>query len=138
TREQALYERIAILHVLFKSEKITPQVETKLLPKLKHLEQLAVQTNNDKNFAEQQLKDLMSHIVAGKYLQQGDTIKGVYALAHSKLGYNYRTKKRQFYVSRGFRDLPGEILNRISIETLKKIIHFRGEVQKSNFEQWLV
>lgn len=136
-REKALYERISLLHILYKSPKITSQTEATLLPKLQHLEQLAMQ-KKDKNFAKQQLEDLMSHIVAKKYLRQGDTIKGVYALAHSYLSYNYKTKGKRFYVSHGFRDLPGEILNRVSIKTLKKVIHFRENTPKSDFEKWLV
>ncbi len=136
-KEKALYQRLKLLHLLYKTPKITTQVEKKLLPQLKALENLAKQETN-KNFAKQQFKNLMSNILAGRYFAQGDTLKGIYAMAHSLLRQDYKSKEKYFYVSPGFSDKPGILLNHMTTAELKKLIQYRKKPSKSDFEQWLL
>lgn len=143
-KEHALYQRIDLLHVLLKSPQITSATEQVLLPKLKTLQQHALKQSpnrydsDDKNFAKQQLKDLMQNVIAGKYLNQGDTIKAIYAMAHGEIVYDYRSKQRRFWVDRGFGDAPGQLLSQLSPQQLKTVIRYRKSPNKSAFENWLV
>lgn len=130
--EKALYQRIDLLHTLFKTSKITPKTERILLPKLKALEALAHSHDKDKNFATEQFKDVMTNIIAQKYLKQGDTIKSIYAMAHSQIYSDY------YYASHSFNDAPGNLLNAMSPSALKKVIRYRESTPESAYEAWLI
>lgn len=129
--EKSLHKVIGLLHVLYSSKKITPEIEAAILPKLKDLDALAVK---DRKSA-QQFRDVMTHLVAGKYFQQGDTIKAVYAMGHAS---SWDEKRQQFNADPDFQDMQGEVLNRMSIPKLKEVQVFRGSRNKTAFENWLV
>ena len=129
--EESLFKVIDLLSDLNQTVIISKSTEQKILPKLKALSQLGL--HND--FAQHQFRDIMNNIVAGKYFRQGDTIKGIYAMAHSNRWYN---DKGIFYASSDFDDLQGQLLNNMSIADLDKVIAFRNSSSKSAYEEWLV
>lgn len=129
--EESLFKVIDLLYDLNQTAILSKSTEQEILPKLKALSKLGL--HND--FAQHQFRDIMSNIVAGKYFQQGDTIKGIYAMAHSNRWYS---DKGTFYASSDFDDLQGDLLNNMSIADLDKVIAFRNSASKSAYEQWLV
>lgn len=140
-REEALSKRIDLLYTLYKTQDITPKIEKELLPKLKDLNQLI--NTDDKSLYEsypkKQFEDVMNNLVAGKYFQQGDTIKGIYAMAHSNKSYDYDTNQKKFYADKDFvADRQGELLNAMTPANLKKVIAYRRDSSKTEFENWLV
>lgn len=129
--ETSLFQVIDLLSDLYQTVEITGTIEQKILPKLRALSDLGSRNN----FAQQQFRDIMNNIVAGKYFSQGDTIKGIYAMAHSSRWYSQKTT---FYVSPDFDDIQGELLNQMSITQLDKVIAFRKNAAKSTYNEWLV
>lgn len=129
--EQGLYQVIDLLYTLYKSKTLTAAVEADLLPKLKALNEVAKKSD----MASYQFRDVMNHLVAGKYFQQGDTIKGVYAMAHANTWDSARTS---FDADKDFQDIQGDVLSNLSVASLKKVQAFRADAKKSAFEQWLV
>ncbi|HTO16996.1 MAG TPA: hypothetical protein VLZ83_14600 [Edaphocola sp.] len=129
--EKSLYKIIDILHTLYKSKKITAQIETELLPKLKDLDNYAKKVE----IAGYQFRDIMSNLIAGKYLQQGDTTKAIYAMGHA---IAYGKERKKFEASESFLDMQGAVLNKMTIPELKKVQTFRENAQKTAFENWLV
>lgn len=129
--EKGLYQVIDLLYSLYKSKTITPQIEAELLPKLKSLNEVAKHAE----LAVYQFRDVMNHLVAGKYFQQGDTIKGVYAMAHA---FTWDSSRVTFNADQDFQDVQGDVLSNLSVASLKKVQAFRGSNKKTAFEQWLV
>ncbi|RYD96650.1 MAG: hypothetical protein EOP54_13200 [Sphingobacteriales bacterium] len=129
--EKGLYQVIDLLYTLYKSKTITTQIEADLLPKLKALNEVAKKSE----LASYQFRDVMNHLVAGKYFQQGDTIKGVYAMAHANTWDSSRTT---FNADQDFQDMQGDVLSNLSVASLKKVQAFRADAKKSAFEHWLV
>ncbi|MNU30873.1 hypothetical protein D3C71_193840 [compost metagenome] len=130
-REQGLYNVIEILAVLKNAQSLTPAVEAQLLPKLQALNTLAIKDHDaDKTF-----RNIMQHLVAGQYLQQKDTIKAVYAMAHAN---SYDSARNTFYTDESFKDIQGSVLDAMSIPQLNNVQAFAANTQKSGFDQWLV
>ncbi|RQO29781.1 hypothetical protein DBR32_14445 [Taibaiella sp. KBW10] len=129
--EERLYNVVEILALLKNNTTITTQVETDLLPKLKSLNALAV-----KNYsANKTFRDVMQHLIAGKYLQQKDTIKAVYAMAHAS---TYDSARNSFNADQSFKDIQGNVLDAMSVAQLNKVQAFEASAKKSAFEKWLV
>ncbi|MBL7706151.1 MAG: hypothetical protein JNM21_11460 [Taibaiella sp.] len=129
--EKGLYQVIDLLYTLYKSKTITTQIETDLLPKLKALNEVAKKSD----LASYQFRDVMNHLVAGKYFQQGDTIKGVYAMAHAN---TWDSSRASFDADKDFQDIQGDVLSNLSVASLRKVQAFRADAKKSAFEEWLV
>ncbi|HRP90180.1 MAG TPA: hypothetical protein PKX92_09075 [Edaphocola sp.] len=129
--EASLHKVIDILNTLYKSKKLTTQIEAEILPKLKSLDNTAKMNA----MAGYQFRDIMNNLVAGKYLQQGDTAKAIYAMGHAEAS----SKERQaFFSSESFLDRQGSVLNTMSIPELKKVQAFRNNPKHTDFEKWLV
>lgn len=132
--ESALHNMISLLHIIYRFPKITPETEKKMLSGLKRLNELAKKNRQ----AQYQFQHFMNYLVAGKYFQQGDTTKGIYAMAHSTVYWRKKTTRNKFYASPAFEDKQGEVLNLMSVPDLKKVIAFSESPSKSPFEKWLV
>lgn len=131
TNEQRLYNVVEILALLKNKTTLDAQAEADLLPKLKALNTLAA-----KNYsANKTFRDMMQHLIAGKYLQQHDTIKAVYAMAHAN---TYDSTRQSFNADNSFKDIQGNVLDAMSVAELKKVQAFEASTQKSAFEKWLV
>lgn len=130
-RQESLYEVVQLLHTIYAANKITPQVEQSLLPQLQRLDRYALKHP----LASWQFRDIMNQLLAGRYMQQGDTIKAVYAMAHAS---ETNKERSSFYASADFQDAQGEALNRLSIAGLRKMQEFRESKSKTPFEDWLV
>lgn len=129
--EQTTFHVIELLYTLYKSPKITRETEKEILPKLQALNNLA----NHNYLANYQFRDIMRYLIAGKYFQQGDSIRGIYAMAHAT---SWKVNGiRKFFVDEDFQDRQGNVLNNMSIANLQKVIDFRESANKTPFEQWL-
>lgn len=129
--EESLYNVVSILHNLYKTDKITATTEAELLPLLQKLDYSAKSVMK----ASYQFRDIMINLVGGKYLNQGDTTKAIYAMAHA---VSYDDDRGTFKSSQSFLDRHGAVLNRMSISELNKVQDFRSRSNKSDFEKWLV
>lgn len=133
TNETAVYQVIDLLYTIYKTPKITAATEAEILPKLQNLDREAL-SNYHASF---QFRDIMSNLIAGRYFQQGDTIKGIYAMGHA-LSWKKKNGTRIFEADPDFQDVQGEVLNNMTVAKLEKVIAFREQPGKSAFEQWLV
>lgn len=129
--ERSLHKVVSLLYTLYSSRTMTSGVEAEILPQLEELDALALKEPR----AAHQFRDVMRHLVAGKYFQQGDTIKGVYAMGHAD---TWDQKRLEFNADPDFQDMQGEVLNRMSISKLKEVQAFRESSTKTAFEHWLV
>lgn len=129
--ETVVYEMVNLLSTLYQNQRISPAVEQAILPQLNALNERA----KTSSFANYQFRDVMRHVVAGKYFQQGDTAKGIFAMAHSD---SWDTARATFNADLDFQDMQGEVLASMSIPSLNKVQDFRNSGTKSAFEQWLV
>lgn len=103
-------------------------VEAALLPELRRIEGLA---DRDPGYAKI-YRDLMGTVVATAYLQNRDTVKAVYALGRiDKYG-------DVFQVSSEYLDLPGILLERMSIPKLQELQAYYSAGAKSDWDRWLL
>lgn len=122
-QEKQLYQVILVLYSIQNHPALTPAVEAELLPQLQALNKLAV----DNSDMENNFSNIMNYLLAPKYLQQKDTVKALYCMAHSEEGSDA-----------AFQDRPGIILDRMNIESLHVVQAFEVNKNKTPFEAWLV
>lgn len=131
TGEQKLYNVVDILATLKNAHTLNATTEAELLPKLQALNTLAIKSYD----ASKTFRDIMQHLVAGQYLQQKDTIKAVYAMAHAS---SYDSTRNTFHADESFKDIQGNVLDAMSIPQLNNVQAFAANTQKSAYDQWLV
>jgi len=145
-QEQQLYQVMLILYSIQNHPSITPTLEAEWLPQLRALEKLA----NEDDDEDQNFSNIMNYLLAPKYLQQKDTTKALYCMAHSQregnvyanTGYWWRYRSAgdsaTYAVDAAFQDRPGVILDRMGIDGLHGVQAFEANNNKTPFEAWLV
>jgi len=131
-QEKQLYQVLTILYSIQHQPNITPAFENELLPKLQALEKLAAGSSDQEN----NFVNIMSYLLAPKYLQQKDTIKALYCMAHYQMRID--GVRVTYSADDSYEDRPGEILNKMSLESLHKVQAFEANTGKTPFEAWLV
>lgn len=127
-REKDLHRVISVLYAIRDNKGMTATAETEILPSMKWLDERAA---GNKGIAKT-YQDLMSTVVATGYLQAHDTVRAIYTLARI-----YRGEGGKFYVSEGFLDLPGTLLERLSVDKLPDVAAFMTRPGKSAWDEWL-
>lgn len=127
TEERSLQEVLGAVLLVRKSGKLDAKAEAELLPQLQRIEQRAAK---DPVYAKI-YRDILSTLIATAYLQNRDTVKAVYTLG--------RVDKQddKFVVSSEYLDLPGSLLERMSIPKLQELQSFYENKGKSAWERWL-
>jgi hypothetical protein len=145
TEEQKLYHIILVLYAIENHNQITPALEEELLPQLQALDKLAI-TNLDEN---DNFSNIMNYLLAPKYLQQKDTSKALYCMAHSRYArypFTFGEEGRnsnvsgnvKYFVDVDYQDRPGLLLDRMGLESLQKVLAFEANKNSSPFNSWLV
>jgi len=117
-REQDLADVLDVIYTIRESKQVTPAIEAQLLPQLKAMKK----RSNQKAF-----RDVMNTILTTAYLQQGDSVRAIYTLARG-MGY----------ADHSYLDLPGSLLENISITRLQDARSFLQRSAKTDFERWLI
>ncbi len=125
--ERDVHDVIDILCIAHQGSRLTPELEADLLPRLKWVES----RGNNIRF-KNTYKDLLATILTDMYLNQQDTVRALYCLARSIRGDQYAES-----VSHDFTDLPGGILENMSMSKLHEVQDFVTSKNKTPFERWL-
>ncbi len=126
--EHDVHDVINILCIVHKGEKLTPETETELLPSLKWVEKREYQSKRFKKA----YKDLLATILTDKYMDQKDTVRALFCLARAN-----RNDMGGFSVSGDFTDIPGGLLENMSLDRFREVEAFVNKNDKSDFEKWL-
>lgn len=126
--ERDVYDIVKILSTAHQSNRITAETEAELLPALKWVNNRCAKSERFKKT----YKSLMANILTDMYMQQGDTVRALYCLANSIINDEYDKS-----VSNEFTDLPGGLLENMSISKLHEVEGFVNKKDKTPFEQWL-
>jgi hypothetical protein len=127
--EHDVHDIINMLCIVHEGGKLTPETEAELLPSLKWVEKRAKQ---DKHFGKV-YKDFLSTILTDKYMEQKDTVRAVFCQARIDKDNN-----GDFFVSDDFTDVPGGLIENMSIDKLHEVQAFVQKNNKSDFENWLI
>ncbi len=122
------HDVINILCIVHKTDKLTAETEAELLPALQWLERHKGKSHRYK----QEYKNMLITVLTDKYIQQQDTVKALYCLARG----NMYTEDSNI-VAADFTDVPGGLLEHISISKLHEVQAFVSKKGKSDFEKWL-
>jgi hypothetical protein len=126
------HEVINALCILRSDNKVTPEIEARLLPSLKWIEQrTAVKQRFDQVYS-----DLMTKALTTAYLKQGDTIKAIYCLSRPVAAPASEAPGN--YASDGFGSPAGILLEKMNPTRLEKLLAFARSDNKTLYEQWLV
>jgi len=128
-RQKDLHDVINTLWIIRSSNGMNTETEAALLPSMQWLDKQAA---NDPGF-NKTYRDLMGTVLCTAYLQSGDTIKAIYCLARTE-----RDDKGGFRVDEDFMDLPGSLLEHMSVEKLRQVQAFVNKSAKSPWEKWLL
>lgn len=127
-REKDVYDLMTMLCIINYNSKITPQVESDILPSIQWIETRGEHSPRfQKNY-----RDMMSSILANRYIFQGDTVKAVYCLVRV-----YKDDKGQYRADEDFGDFPGGLLEHMSLDKLHELQRFIKKQDKTPFEKWL-
>jgi hypothetical protein len=121
------HEIINILVTLKTAPVITQDIEARILPSLKWLDKKGDGSERYRTIFQNMLRTGLTNA----YLKQGDTIRAVYCLAHSNCNDEYRA------VSPDFSDLPGNLIQRVSMEQFRAMEAFVQRRNKTEFETWI-
>ena len=126
--ERDVYDIVEILSTVHQSDRITAETEAELLPALKWVEHRCDKSERFKRT----YKDLLGKILTDIYMQQNDTVRALYCLANSIRKDRYASS-----VSGEFTDLPGGLLENMSMAKLREVQDFVNKKNKTPFERWL-
>ena len=126
--EHDVHDIINMLCIVHKSEKITPETEAELLPCLQWVEG---RENKSVRFVKV-YRDFLSTILTDKYMQQKDTVRAL--LCQARID---KDEKGDFIVSDDFTDVPGGLVENMSIDKLHEVQAFVQKNNKTDFETWL-
>ncbi|MDR3679024.1 MAG: hypothetical protein P4L41_03585 [Flavipsychrobacter sp.] len=123
------HEVINALCILRSDNKVTADVEARLLPSLKWIEQ---RTTKKQRF-NQVYNDIMTKALTAAYLRQGDTIKAIYCLSRSLAMPNNNIDG---YYYDGFGTAAGSLLEKMDPMQLNSVEAF-VQGNKTPYENWL-
>ena len=126
--ERDVHDIINILCIVHKGGKLTPETEAELLPAMQTVEKRA---SKSIRFAKT-YRDLLSTILTDKYMEQKDTVRALYCQARVT-----RDNDGEFIVSDDFTDIPGSLVENMSIDKLHEVQAFVQKSDKTDFEAWL-
>ncbi len=126
--ERDVYDIVKIISTVHQSTRLTPETEAELLPALKWVESRCDRSVRFKRT----YKDLLGKILTDIYMQQNDTVRALYCLANSIRKDQYASS-----VSGEFTDLPGSLLENMSMARLHEVQYFVNKKNKTPFERWL-
>ncbi len=130
-REKDQLSVIKLLNVSREEGRITPETEEAMLPHIQWLEsRQKTSPRLDKTY-----RDFTNAYLAAMYLRQGDTVKAIYALAHSQRAWGDTALRYQ--VSEDFMDEPGIALQSLSAAQFEKVKAFASGKGSSDYDDWL-
>jgi hypothetical protein len=127
-RERSLREVINAVLLIRSNGKLDAKTEAGLLPQLQRIEKRG---ETDPVYAKI-YRDIMGTVVSTAYLQARDTVKAVYTLARIDKQYG------RFFVSEEYQDLPGTLLQYMSVAKLQDVQAFYASPGKSSWDRWLL
>jgi hypothetical protein len=120
--EKQMYDVINALNIIRRNGGMTAKAEKELLPFMESLD-----SRSEKSPAARKLHgDLLSTVIATSYLQRRDTARAIFALA-----------KGAGSAFNDFTDLPGVLLEGMTIAELRKVQDFLRQPRKSPWDAWL-
>jgi hypothetical protein len=128
THEHDVHDIINMLCIVHKEEKLTPETEAELLPCLQWVEK---RENKSKRF-KKVYRDMLATILTDKYMQQKDTVRALCCQARADKDGN-----NSFFVADDYTDIPGTLIENMSIDKLHEAQAFMQKNNKTEFEQWL-
>lgn len=130
-REKDQLSVIKLLSVSRENGKITPETEKAMLPHIEWLESRKKTSERlDKTY-----RDFTAAYLTKVYLQQGDTAKAIFALAHSQQYYG--DTGFVYGIQTDFLDIPGVALQAMNEAQFEKVKAFAGASGGSAYEKWL-
>lgn len=126
--EQDVHDMIGMLCVVHKGARLTPETEAELLPGLKWIEKRSAQSYR---FAKA-YRDFMATVLTNKYMLQKDTVRALMCQARVT-----KDEKGDFIVSDDYTDIPGNLVENMSINKLHEVQNFVQKNNKTEFEAWL-